>query len=121
MNMHPDDRFDATLREHYREATARLPGPLRLQLDPRIVAQRAAVPDTPQRPRWALPAGLAGAALVAALVLSPALRAPGDAVDATRIAADAGPAAAADDALLESSPDFYAWLGSDEVRVLAME
>ena len=127
MNMHdPDHRFDAAMRDTWHDAAAHLPGALRLKLAPAIAAQRRTT-TRPARAWWLPAAGaFASVALAMGLWLSPAGRlavpaagdraaqAAGTAVASTAQAEDVGD-------LLTRNPDFYAWLGSDEVRSLAME
>ncbi len=120
---HDDTRFDALMRERYREATAHLPGPLRLQLIPTIAAQRRAA-SAPARRMWPAATAFASLALAIGLWWSPAIEAPSDARRAQpALATVSGPTGEAADAtdLLVRNPDFYAWLGSDEARSLAME
>ena len=127
MNTHDHD-FDTQLRAHWQAAGRHLAGRTRLQLSPTLAAEqaRARQGQHTQRRFFAGGAVFASLALAAMLVLSPALRQPADA-DAARIAGIAADAAATtadtdgDNGLLTSSPDFYAWLGSDDVRTLAME
>ena len=127
MNTRSDDRFDAALRQTWREAADRLPGPLRLQLDPAIAAQRRAKPA--KRAGWWLPAAgaFASFALAVALWWSPAFRQSGatPAVPGMQAVIDAAAVAVSDDdavtELLTRNPDFYAWLGTEEGRRLAME
>ena len=120
-----DERFDALMRERWQQAAAGLPGPLRLQLSPAIAARRQAATAPSRRPRWWAGAALAGTALAFWLALGSHPAFSPQAPDETRIAAAVDPAtlpaAEDDDALLSRPPDFYAWLGSDEVRTLAME
>ena len=127
MNTRSDDRFDDRLRQTWHEAADRLPGSLRLQLDPAIAAQRRATPA--KRAGWWLPAAgaFASFALAVALWWSPAFR-QGDATRTTptaQVAIDAAAVAVNDDdaatELLTRNPDFYAWLGTEEARRLAME
>ncbi len=119
------DAFDARLRDTWRDAAAHLPGPLQLRLTPALAAQRR---DRAHARGW-LPAlgACAGLALAIGLAWLP-LQRKDDALgarSAVRIAADAAAARSdgEEDAagLLARSPDFYAWLGSDEARSLALE
>ena len=127
MNTQHPDHFDDALRQTWRDAADHLPGPLRLQLTPAIAAQHRAV-QAP-RHRWWLPAAGAFASLALAVGLwwSPGFRA-GEAapvmpsaeapVDAAAVAVNDDDAATE---LLTRNPDFYAWLGTEEGRSLAME
>ena len=127
MNTQHPDRFDAALRQTWRDAADHLPGPLQLQLTPAIAAQRRAA-QAP-RSRWWLPAAGAFASLALAVGLwwSPGFR-PGETapvmpsaeapVDAAAVAVNDDDAATE---LLTRNPDFYAWLGTEEGRSLAME
>ena len=120
-----DERFDALMRERWHQAAAGVPGPVRLRLSPAIAARKRAAETSGRRPRWWAGAALAGTALAfwfgfgSHPALSP--EAP-DARIATASEPTALPPGEDDDsALLSRPPDFYAWLGSDEVRTLAME
>ncbi|MDO5610274.1 MAG: hypothetical protein Q4G62_05790 [Pseudomonadota bacterium] len=123
-----DHDFDTQLRAHWQAAGRHLAGRTRLQLSPILAAEQARARQGrhTQRRWFAGGAAFASLALAAMLVLSPTLRQHDDA-DAARIAEIAADAAAtttntdSDNGLLTRSPDFYAWLGSDDVRILAME
>lgn len=128
MNTQHPDRFDAALRATWHDAADHLPGPLRLQLSPTMAAQRQQ-PSTSGK-RWWLPAAGAFASMALAIGLwwSPRLRqdaAPTPLTASAQVAADAAAVAVNDDdaasELLTRNPDFYAWLGTDEARSLAME
>lgn len=128
MNTQHPDHFDATLRATWRDAADHLPGPLRLQLSPNIAMQRTRKKSA--QTRWWLPAAgaFASMALAVGLWWSPSLRqhAPTTPLATTaEVAADTAAVAVNDDdaasELLTRNPDFYAWLGTDEARSLAME
>ncbi len=127
MNTQHPDRFDAALRQTWRDAADHLPGPLQLQLTPAIAAQRRAA-QAP-RSRWWLPAAGAFASLALAVGLwwSPGFgpTAPDTGTPVAQAAADAANIAVNDNdtatELLTRNPDFYAWLGTEEARSLAME
>ncbi|RMH89464.1 hypothetical protein EBB59_10230 [Lysobacter pythonis] len=116
--------FDQTMRQRWREAANHLDGRTRHHLQP-ATAIRAAQPLAPTaRHRWPAGVALAGLALAAGLVIAPNLRHGDPASNPAALASDltAAPATpTAEDDLLGRNPDFYAWLGSDEVRGLAME
>lgn len=126
MNTRDNDRFDADLRQTWRDAAGHLPGPLQLQLSPAMAAQRKRAAS--RRSQWGWPAAGAFASMALAIGLwwssgfdapiSPAA-APG-----TQLATDAAAITFDDDTaseLLTRNPDFYAWLGTEEARSLAME
>ena len=123
---HPDN-LDAALRQTWRDAADHLPGPLRLQLTPAMAAQRK--PAQPHRKNWWLPAAGAFASLALAVGLwwSPDFRAaaPVSGAPVAQAAADAANITVNDEdtatELLTRNPDFYAWLGTEEARSLAME
>lgn len=127
MNTQPPDQFDAALRHTWRDAAAHLPGPLQMQLTPGMAAQRKRA--QPQLKNWWLPAAGAFASLALAVGLwwSPSFNSISPASDApsAQAAVDAASVAVNDDdaatELLTRNPDFYAWLGTEEARNLAME
>ena len=125
MNVHHnDDHFDTAMREHYRQAAARVPGPLRLQLTPAIAAQRSRPASSNGRRLWPAATAFASLALAIGLWWSPAMQKTpaGPPVGLPAVADTAAIDDANDDTeLLARNPDFYAWLGSDEARSLAME
>ena len=126
MNTRDPDHFDAALRRTWHDAARHLPGPLQLQLSPALAAQRRRAPAAR---RWWLPAAgaFASLALAAGLWWSPAFGPADPAAGASiaQVAADAASVAVNDDdaatELLTRNPDFYAWLGTEEARSLAME
>lgn len=112
-----DLQFDEKLRQQWQNAAAHLPGSVRLQLSPAIAAQRR----QPARSRllpWS--AAFASLALLAVL-LAPVWQNPEPAPPATPVSQAATQDADldSDDDLLSVTPDFYAWLDSEEVRSLA--
>lgn len=109
--------FDARARACYRQAADTVPPQIRFKLRPRPATTR-----TTQRRPWILGTALAGAAGALALAIGIGQWQPDADTGMPVAAADDGIGNAADTAtLLGSSPDFFAWLGSDEVRILAME
>ncbi|PJK11879.1 hypothetical protein CO610_00830 [Lysobacteraceae bacterium NML95-0200] len=112
-----DQQFDQQLRQQWQAAAAHLPGPVRLQLSPAIAAQRR----QPARSRllpWS--AAFASLALLTVL-LAPVWKSPEPVPPAT-LATQAPPQDTdldSDDDLLSVTPDFYAWLDSEEIRTLA--
>ncbi len=123
MTMHPDpDHFDRTLRAHYLQAADHLPGPLRLQLTPAMAAQRRGF-RSPARWQWPAATAFASLALVLGLWWSPLQREADDSAATAVAAASAETPVDNDDGteLLVRNPDFYAWLGSEEARTLALE
>lgn len=127
MNTPSDNHFDAALRQTWRDAAAHVPGPLQLQLSPAIAAQHKA--SQSQRKHWWLPAAGAFASMALAFGLwwSPSFNttSPETSAPIAQIAADAAAISVNDDdaatELLTRNPDFYAWLGTEEARNLAME
>lgn len=127
MNTQHPDHFDAALRAIWRDAADHLPGPLQLQLTPGMAAQRKGKPS--HRKPWWLPAAGAFATMAMAVGLwwSSGFNPAGQATDtpAAQVAVDAASVAVNDDdaatELLTRNPDFYAWLGTEEARSLAME
>lgn len=107
-----DDRFDASMRAHYRAATDSVPMRVR-------VALRAPRSDAraPWGMRWQWPAGLAAALAIGVLAFN-LQRAPQPAAPALLAQATTAPANADPLAL---DPDFYAWLASSDAQQLAME
>ena len=127
MNTQHPDQFDAALRQTWRDAADHLPGPLRMQLTPAMAAQRQRA--QPQRKNWWLPAAGAFASMALAVgllwstgfnTINPEVSTPSAqaAVDAASVAVNDDDAATE---LLTRNPDFYAWLGTEEARNLAME
>lgn len=119
-----DDAFDARARACYLQAAAAVPPQVRFKLRPQPTPARAPAP----RPRsWMLGTAFAGTTAAAVLALGigllrPDMAAPGQASDPVLAAADAALSVQAqDESLLATNPDFFAWLGSDEIRTLAME
>ena len=127
MNTQHPDRFDAALRQTWRDAADHLPGPLQMQLTPGMAAQRKGAQQ--HHKQWWLPAACAFASLVLAVGLwwSPGFgpAKSGSAAPVAQAAADAANITVSDDdtatELLTRNPDFYAWLGTEEARNLAME
>lgn len=122
-----DPIFDEAMRATWRDAGAHLPGQLQLQLTPAMAAQRRAAPAK-RRAWWPVAGTFASLAVVAGLwAWSPLFHAPdaGTGTSAAQVAAEAAATPAANDTdsagLLSRNPDFYAWLGSEEARTLAME
>jgi hypothetical protein len=117
-----DDAFDRAMRQHHREALARV-GP-RMQARLRHAREVAArqTRATPARPRTGIGWGLAGAtAAVFALAIGMQWFGPmsSDTVpppDDTIVAADAMLASDVDDVLatLDENPDFYLWLAAND-------
>lgn len=112
-----DQQFDQQLRQQWQAAAAHLPGHIRLQLSPAIATQRRQSTSA----RW-LPWGAALASLALFAVLLTPLRQPTDPSPAQTLTAQ--PLSTdtdinSDDGLLSITPDFYAWLDSDEIRTLA--
>lgn len=112
-----DAAFDARARATYLRAADAVPSQLRFKLRPLPAAK-----VQPRRQAWPWAAALAGSAavLVVALTLGPD-RGPMPATAPTAIVASGSTADPQDDGMLSAPPDFFAWLGSDEVRSLSME
>lgn len=116
-----DDDFDLAMRERYRLAADNLSAPTRTQLRR---ARHAAATDGARRRgfSWPLVFGGAAAAVFAVafgLNLRPeALQTPDVAVPATVATADNYEEAVS---ALDQDPDFYAWLGSSDAELVAME
>lgn len=128
MNTRDNDHFDAALRQTWRDAADHLPGPLQLQLSPAMAAQHKNA--APRRHAWWLPAAgaFASTALAVGLWWSAGFNpttAPPISPLSTQVAADATSITVDEDDtasdLLTRNPDFYAWLGTEEARSLAME
>ena len=112
-----DPQFDQQLRQQWQSAAAHLPGHIRLQLSPAIAIQRRQ--STPAR--W-LSWGTALASLALLVVLLTPLGQPTNPNPAQTSATQPLSTDAdinSDDGLLSITPDFYAWLDSDEIRTLA--
>lgn len=120
-----DNDFDTRMRALWHAAGTHLDARSRQRLAPDIAiaaarARAGAAHTAPPRGRWLALASLASLALVAGLWLArPELS--GSAPATAPVASNASNAAEAEDGLLAHTPDFYAWLASDEVQALAME
>lgn len=115
--------FDAALRAQHQAALAGISPQVRAQLAQRRVA---ALHDTAARRGHGLRYAAAGFATLCALAIGLRLypqQTPTALVPAVAIAARpaATPSTASSSVLLEEDPEFYAWLGSSDVRQLAME
>lgn len=114
-----DERFEDGLRMHWRQAAAHLPAGITRELRLDAARRRGAMPGAGANRAWPAMVAMASLALVM-LALAPALRepatVPGDPATAAVTVEAAAPATA-----LEASPDFFAWLGSDDPALLAME
>ncbi|TWI02669.1 hypothetical protein IP90_01766 [Luteimonas cucumeris] len=124
MNDHrqSDDAFDQALRGQYRQATR--------QLSPNTLARlrqvrHAATLGVPQRRGFAWPLlGGAGALAAAVFAIAFGLNLRNDtlpATDATPTAVAIGDAITEPASALDQDPDFYAWLGSADAELVAME
>lgn len=115
-----DARFDAAMRALHAQAVGQVPARLRWQLQPGSARmQRKTAKPAPLR-AWRMPAAGALAALFA-VAIGLGLRdpAPLSPSAAPATAAAGAPSDAADE--LAQDPDFYAWLASDDVGLVAME
>ncbi|PJK11346.1 hypothetical protein CO614_03650 [Lysobacteraceae bacterium NML120232] len=118
------EQFDEKMRQQWQTAAAHLPGSLRLQLSPAIAAQRK--PHPPACSHWrafGIGTAFASIAMLAVLFLplwqnSPSSPSPALQTVATQPVPQTGDIDS-DDGLLSVTPDFYAWLDSDEIRTLA--
>lgn len=115
--------FDAALRARHQAALAGISPQVRAQLAQR---RTAALRGTTARRGYGLRYAAAGFATLCALAIGLRLYpqpAPTALAPAVAIAAQpaATPPTAPSSVLLEEDPDFYAWLGSSDVRQLAME
>lgn len=117
--------FDNQLRTYWQAASGDISGRTRLQLSPILAIEQARARQSQGKHRRLFAGGaiFASLALAAILVIPSALRQHAD-VDAARIAAETAAITTdndEDNGLLARSPDFYAWLASDDVHALAME
>lgn len=116
-DIHTQDAFDARARACYQQASAAVPPQVRFKLRPQPVSPVRA--KAPARGWW-LGGGLATAALALALGLTQMQ--PNAPEPATASLASTVQAAGDDNlTLLGGNPDFFAWLGSDDVHTMAME
>lgn len=115
------ERFDATLRAHHAAALGHLSPRVQAQLAQRrnvaLRGEARAGAGRPQRVRLAV----AGFAAVFALALG--LRFAPQSTEGAPVAprVTASTQYASGNAALEEDPDFYAWLGSSDAPLLAME
>ncbi len=124
-----DTQFDARLKAAWQSHADHVSGRTRLQLSPEIAldaARRRAMPS-PRR-HWLWPAATATATLALAIAVLPIPglfdTAPATPESFTHSGSTTAPLYEldeTDDSLLSGSPDFYAWLGSQEASLLAME
>ena len=115
-----DARFDAGLRAHHTAALERLSPATRAQLaQRRHAAVRGERPRVAQGRRFALAGFAAVAALVAGLQLRQPMQPATAPTSQPAVAAAAG--APRPDTLLDEDPEFYAWLASNDARLVAME
>jgi hypothetical protein len=116
-----DEHFDAAMRGLHRAAAANVSPQVRHRLRPAQAPQDSVGGILGDRRRHPALIGVGAAALACtlALALGLALWRP---AQVTAPAADA-PVAGEDDGatVLEQDPDFYAWLASDDVALVAME
>jgi len=116
-----EDAFDEAMRDRYRLATGHVSAATRAQL--RQARHAAAIGDA-RKPRFSWPLLLGGAtAAVFAVAFGlglhkQALPAP-DTAPTTAVATAASYEESA--SALEQDPDFYAWLGSPDAELVAME
>ncbi len=116
-----DDAFDQAMRDRYRRASGSVSAATRSQL--RQARHAAAIGDT-RRSRFSWPLLLGGAtaaafAIAFGLGLHEQMLLAPDTTQAATVATAAGyddPALA-----LDQDPDFYAWLGSADAELVAME
>ena len=120
-----DARFDAGLRAHYAAAVQRVSPATRAQL-----AQRRHAALRGERPRGAhgMRYAVAGFAVAAALVVGLQVRqpmlptsAPASQPDVATAATTLRPDTPRPDTLLDEDAEFYAWLASNDARLVAME
>lgn len=115
-----DDAFDATMRDSYRQATTEISAATRTRL--RQARHAAASGEARKRGySWPLLFGGAAAAVFAVafgLGLREQALPPGSAPPAT-VASTAGYDETA--SALDQDPDFYAWLGSSDAELVAVE
>lgn len=114
-----EDAFDAAMRERYRVAAGSTSAATRTRLRQ---ARHAAAADGTRRHGFSWPLLLGGAAAaVFAVAFGLGLRKEA-ALPAPQVAASA---TAADDydtvSALDQDPDFYAWLGSSDAELVAVE
>jgi hypothetical protein len=115
------DRFDAAIRAYHADALARLSPRVQAQLAQRrnaaLRGEARTVAARPHRLRFAV----AGIAALCALALGMRFypQSPGGAPSAAP--ATASIQYASGSTALEEDPDFYAWLGSSDAPLLAME
>lgn len=123
MSSDPHD-FDAAMRDIYHHAERTLPWQLqaRLRAQPHTHTRRSAF----HRPAWLTAAGATACALLL-FVAVPQLRTPqpGDGLPSADLAVQGTPpadtAAPVHIDMLDVDPAFYAWLGSDDAQLMAME
>ena len=114
---HDDDLFDAAMRERYRLAAANVSAPSRARL--RRSRQETAAGERRRGLSWPL---LFGGAAAAVFAVAFGLSLRQDALPG----ADSAPAAVAANfeepaSALDQDPDFYAWLGSPDAELVAVE
>ncbi|TKR34045.1 hypothetical protein FCE95_07190 [Luteimonas gilva] len=117
-DIHDNDLFDAAMRARYRQAAGSVSPAARARL--RQARREAATGEVRKRGfSWPLLFGGAAAAFAVAFGLNlrqDALQETNPAAPATVAAAAAEPASA-----LDQDPDFYAWLGSSDAELVAVE
>lgn len=116
---HDNDLFDAAMRARYRQAAGSVSQPARARL--RRMRREAAAGEVRKRGfSWQMLFGGAAAAVFAVAfglnLRQDALQEPNPAAPATMAAETAEPASA-----LDQDPDFYAWLGSSDAELVAVE
>lgn len=117
---HDNDAFDAAMRAQYREAADRVSPTVRARL--RTARRQAASGEAPARRGFAWPL-LFGGAATAALALAIGLGYRPQAAPETRAPAVVASAPDYDEpaSALDQDPDFYAWLGSPDAELVAVE
>lgn len=122
MNRNDADRFDAAVRTHHAAALTHLSPRVQAQLaQRRNAALRGERPAThaPHRLRFAAAGFATLCALAVGLRLYP--QSPETAPAVALETATASARYASGSTPLEEDPDFYAWLGSSDAPLLAME
>lgn len=114
------DRFDAAIRAHHADALARLSPRVQAQLAQRRNAALRGEARATARPHR-LRLALAGVAALCALALGLRLQTQPPAGTPSTAPAAAPVQYASGSTALEEDPDFYAWLGSSDAPMLAME